>query len=405
MADVYPAPPTEALDEWRPRATNATLSAVLVMFAPVLLAFWLEERRGTLRAAATALYAVIALLSLSSPRWHRLRADSVLAIGLMVATLGLTRAGLGGLGRIVLLPLPLFALLVVSRRASSVMLGLVAALLAAFTVFAYLGWLPVHESGDAWLLASLGTVATIAPLQVLLRRALAFEEGAIARAREASERLIADAEERQRLEREVIESSERERRTIGHELHDGLCQQLSASLLSARMLERSLANHGAPEAEQAGTLAEVIDAALSDARSLARGLSPGPLAPGGLEAALRELARQVRATVEVDCSVTGAGAPSLDEAAATQLFRIAQEAVQNAVKHAEAGLITIELGEDAEQVTLVIRDDGRGLTADAPAGLGLRSMRGRAVALAGVLEVGAAPGGGTQVICRVPRRA
>jgi hypothetical protein len=137
-----------------------------------------------------------------------------------------------------------------------------------------------------------------------------------------------------------------------------------------------------------------VDAALGDSRSLSRGLSPGPLPPGGLGTALRELARQTRETVEVDCELVGGGAPSAGGADAVQLYRIAQEATQNAVKHAAAGRITIELAEDGAEVRLAVRDDGKGMPAAAPPGLACDPVPAARFCPCRDVEVAAGEGGG-----------
>ncbi|HEY3452581.1 MAG TPA: ATP-binding protein [Myxococcales bacterium] len=403
-APAHPHAPA-SLDEWRPWATGATLWAALIADFPALLAGLVRDLAWGTRLLYLGLYALLGAMAIARRLDHRLRAGVFLASGYLLAAVGLVRIGLGGSGRMLLLALPLFALLLIGRRAGAGCLAVSILLQAAFTTLAYLELLPevpAQVAGNAWLTHSVLILMTLVPLGVLLERALAFQEDALRRAQAASARAAAEAEERRRLEREVIEVSEREQLRVGHELHDGLCQQLTAGLLSARLLERELKARQASEAEQAGALAEMVDGALADARSLSRGLSPGPLPAGGLGTALRELARQVRETVEVDCELVGSGAPSAGGADATQLYRIAQEATQNAIKHAEAGRITIELSEDDAEVRLQVRDDGRGLMPSAPPGLGLRSMLGRAVSIGGTLEVAPAEGGGTSVICRVP---
>ncbi len=404
-----PAAPLESLDGWRPFATQVTLLAALVADLPGLVLGLMRDRTWQTRAAYLGLYGLLLALALAKRVDYRVRAGVMVALGFALAIIGLARLGLGGSGRTLLLVLPLFGLLLVGRRFGAACLAVAFVAYSTFAVLAWRGLLPTPPpqlDGAAWLAHGILSLISLLPLAVLLERALAFQERALVRAQEATERLAAAAEERRRLELEVVEVSEREQLRVGHELHDGLCQQLTAALLSARLLERDLASRAAPEAAQAGALAELVDAALGDSRSLSRGLSPGPLPPGGLGTALRELARQTRETVEVDCELVGGGAPSAGGADAVQLYRIAQEATQNAVKHAAAGRITIELAEDGAEVRLAVRDDGKGMPAAAPPGLGLRSMLGRALSIGGTLEVAPGEGGGgTAVVCRVPKAA
>jgi len=400
-----PSPAPETLDAWRPKATQALLWAGLVADLPALVVAVRRDAAPGLRAAYLAGYVTLAALALWPRLDHRIRAGTIIAIAYALAVVGLVRLGLEGAGRTFAFGLPFIGFLLVGRRFGRLCVAVTLLLYAGFTVAAFLGVLPdapFLPVGEAWLAQGFFLLVVLLPLAVLLESALTFQENALTRVKIASEKLAAIAEERRRLEAEVIEVSERERRAVGHELHDGLCQQLTAGLLSARLLERDLAGKQAPEAAQAGALAEIIDTALADARSLARGLSPGPLPSGGLVVALRELARQVRETAEVDCEVLGPGAPSVAGTEATQLFRIAQEATQNAVKHAAAERIEIELVEDEVEVRLAICDDGKGLPSLASPGLGMRSMQGRALSIGATLEVGPRAAGGTEVCCRFP---
>ena len=394
--------PPESLEQWRPRLLTASLAASMIAVAPGFVMVLARDLDFGLRAFYVADYALLASMALLPRRFHRVRTAGFLVAGYALAAVTLGHLGLGGVGRLLLLGLPLFGLLLGNRTLGTATLLLSFAVYGLFTVLAFLGRLPALPplvSGEVWLAQGIFMLMVLLPLAVLLERTLAFQETALVRVRAAAERSAAEAEERQRLEREVVEATERERRAVGHELHDGLCQQLTAGLIAARMLERELSGRAAGEARHAGSLAEIVDVALGEARALARGLSPGPLPAGGLGAALRELARQIRETVEVDCELVGDGAPSLGGAEAMQLFRIAQEATQNAVKHAGATRLTLELSEDRDGVRMCVRDDGRGLPADAAPGLGMRSMRARALSLGGSLGIRPVEPTGTEVVC------
>jgi signal transduction histidine kinase len=149
-------------------------------------------------------------------------------------------------------------------------------------------------------------------------------------------------------------------------------------------------------------------------RSLSRGLVPGEVDPAGLAAALEELAARTRAQAGVDCTFTGSGPVQVpDTACATHLLRIAQEAVNNALRHARARHVRIALHAEADRLTLSVEDDGVGLAGPAGErggvsrlavqGLGIRLMRYRAGLIGGTLAVGPAPGGGTRVSCTLRR--
>jgi two-component system, NarL family, sensor histidine kinase NreB len=214
----------------------------------------------------------------------------------------------------------------------------------------------------------------------------------------------AQDEEGLRLEREILEVSERERRRIGHDLHDGLGQHLTGIELMSQALEQKLAAKTPDEAAQAARIALHVRDAIRQTKSLARGLSPVELDANGLMSALQELAANVRDMFRVNCAVRSSTTVLVNEpAVATHLFRIAQEAVSNAIKHGSAGRIEIELARAEADLVLVVRDDGRGIAADSNrAGMGLRIMNYRAAMVGGALSVERNEPRGTLVICAVP---
>lgn len=221
--------------------------------------------------------------------------------------------------------------------------------------------------------------------------------------REGRRRIQAEAMERRFLERSLLETAERERRSIGHELHDGVCQQITGALLRCRVAERSLGAREVPEVAHLQVMADLLDSSLGEAHALAQGLSPGDLEPGALGAALTELARRTRERFEVACEFTedGSGA-AVDGPATTQLYRIAQEAVNNALKHAAPQGVWIGLHREDGRILLSVEDDGRGLGSGQPTGMGQRIMRYRAELIGGVISLGPRPGGGTRLVCAAP---
>lgn len=393
------------LDEWRRRVLTTLLVATAVVGLPALGSVLVRDSSPYLRATYLTAYALEVAMIPVPMRFHRLRLAGLLTAGYLLLVPSMLNLGLAATIRLLLVALPLIAILLGSRRLGGVTIGLSIAIHAVFTVLAYRGVLPAPRpqlGGAEWLTHGLILVMGMVMLTVLFDRAIGFQERLLIEARAATERLAEEAQRRAQLEREVIEATERERRRVGHELHDGLCQQLTAGLLAARLLETDLVERGAGEAHQAGMIAEVVEGALGEARALSRGLSPGPMGEGGLGVALRELARQVRETVEVECVAEGSGAPSLGSAEALQLYRIAQEATQNAVRHADASRIVLSLSERDGWVRLSVVDDGRGLARDPKPGMGLSSMRARAMALGGSFEARPAEPSGTEVVCRVP---
>lgn len=216
--------------------------------------------------------------------------------------------------------------------------------------------------------------------------------------------LRADVAHRERLEKEVLEVAEREQRRIGQDLHDGLCQQLTGVSLLSRSLQQQLDGAAAADAVR---VTQLINDSIEQTRRVTRGLHPVPDEPMGLQIALTELAASVSSTARVPCRCDcPKPVPIPNQSAATNLYRIAQEAVQNALRHAAASGIVIGLVTDERTVTLTVRDDGRGIAEPRPGqGLGLEIMRYRAESIGGAFSVARAPEGGTVVTCALPRRA
>lgn len=218
--------------------------------------------------------------------------------------------------------------------------------------------------------------------------------------------ILRDIAERKALERQVIEISSAEQERIGRDIHDGIGQQLTGLGMSAGSIERRLASAGHPaEAEAVAGLRRHLQAALEEARRLARGLSPVEIDPEGLADALAELAESCRSATSVECHYEGKPAvPVEDRSVALHLYRIAQEAVNNAARHAEAEHIALHLDSEPEGLVLTVRDDGKGIDPNQEnhSRLGLQIMRYRAGIIGGRLSIGPAEGGGTRVRCVVP---
>jgi two-component system, LuxR family, sensor kinase FixL len=218
---------------------------------------------------------------------------------------------------------------------------------------------------------------------------------------------IRDITERKRLEKENLEISEREQRRIGRDLHDGLCQHLAGIEMLSQVLARKLAPRAKEAAARATDIARAVRDAISQTRLLARGLSPVTLESEGLMSALAELAlnteKMFRVRCEFDCPEV---VKFNDHAAATHLFRIAQEAVSNAIRHGKAIRLLIQLRESADGIALRISDDGVGFPDDfaGGSGMGLRVMQTRIGMVGGTLRVEQPPDGGVAVICHAPHR-
>ncbi|MCW5552972.1 MAG: PAS domain S-box protein [Verrucomicrobiae bacterium] len=216
---------------------------------------------------------------------------------------------------------------------------------------------------------------------------------------------VRDVSERKRLEREILEISDREQHRIGQDLHDGLCQQLAGIELMSQVLERKLAASSPTDAERVAELGGHVRAAIAQARQLAHGLSPVTLESEGLMSALQELANNSHKMFRVTCKFV-CDPPVLvhDQTVATHLYRIAQEAVSNAIKHGKAQHVTLSLKNAGGRNVLMIKDDGVGLPKVLPKGkgMGLRIMQYRARMIGGAAMVERDLDGGTSVICSTP---
>lgn len=216
--------------------------------------------------------------------------------------------------------------------------------------------------------------------------------------------IVQDVSERRALEREVIEISTAEQARIGREIHDGICQQLLATDLIVLGLERRLARGGADAQtlESLRQAATQIEQALAQARALANGSAPVHIDAGSLRTSLEAMAASASSSHGLPCVLEFSGdAGGLDQVTATHLYRIAQEAVVNAAKHAQATRIDIRFDARGPAFDLRVSDDGVGLPEAAPAWghLGLSIMRYRARIIGASLAVVSRPGAGTEVRC------
>jgi signal transduction histidine kinase len=222
---------------------------------------------------------------------------------------------------------------------------------------------------------------------------------------ERSRDLFNEMSERGRMEREIIELSERERRRFGQELHDVVCQELASVTIAAHMLARKLLATEHDETALAREIARMTDHALETTRSVARGFFTAGFDGAGLAEALREAARYTTEHHCIPCVVHWQeNLVITNEDIVIHLFRIAQEAIRNVVKHAAASHIEVSLRCEDKMFRLTIEDNGRGLSAPngERKGLGLRIMSYRAKLIGGEFKTEHPPKGGTRVVCQVP---
>lgn len=238
----------------------------------------------------------------------------------------------------------------------------------------------------------------------LLARLRSFNRNLEGQVRQRTHALTEEIAERERLERELLEISEREQRRIGQDLHDSLCQHLTGATLAAQVLEEKLMTFNSPLAADANKMVELVEEGIDLSRSLAKGLYPVEMETDGLMLALEEYAvttcRLFKVTCRFECDL-----PVLihDPATAGHLYRIAQEAVGNAIKHGRAGNILIRLDANEENTMLSIKDDGTGLPEPLPKnrGMGLRIMAHRSAMIGGKFSALQIKPTGTLVRCEL----
>jgi signal transduction histidine kinase len=239
----------------------------------------------------------------------------------------------------------------------------------------------------------------------LLRSLRLTQETLEQRVEERTASLSSELAERRRLESEILAIGEREQRRIGLDIHDSLCQHLTGTALAEQFLVEKLAARGAPEVADANRVVGLIEDAISLARGLAAGLFPLETDGGDLSNALSELAAHFSSRFNVACRFHLAEpVPIHDTVVATHLYRIAQEAVHNAIRHGRARAIDIRLAQSGSVVQLVIRDDGSGIAAGKPIhqGMGLRNMKYRASIIGGSLTLDGGESGAI-VTCTFPQ--
>ncbi|NCC51545.1 MAG: hypothetical protein EOM20_10050 [Spartobacteria bacterium] len=218
----------------------------------------------------------------------------------------------------------------------------------------------------------------------------------------ANRKLKRSVDERRRLEKEILDVSTLEKQRIGQDLHDSLAQELTGIGLLSRALAQELKDKKLPEADSAEKISSFMKEARTMVRRIARGLMPVEMDAEGLGDALRRLADDAAAKFGLPC-VFNEEEPSRvrDDAVAIHLYHIAQEAINNAARHASPSFIDIGLKTDDGRGELTVTNDGEGMpdeTSDGE-GMGLRTMRYRAEMIGGSLQIIAHPEGGTIIQC------
>jgi len=223
--------------------------------------------------------------------------------------------------------------------------------------------------------------------------------------RQRTAALTQEMQERRRLEKELLEAGEREQRRIGHDLHDSLCQHLTGTALAGQVLGKKLTDKSLPEAAAANHLVQLVEEGIELTRTIARGLHPVEMQAENLADNFQELAATASERFNVSCKFECPQPAMLQDASAvTHLYRIAQEAVTNAVRHGKARHVNICLDSADNETVLTVTDDGTGLPENARnnQGMGLRIMAYRASMIGATFNIERLQLRGTRVTCTLP---
>jgi signal transduction histidine kinase len=231
-----------------------------------------------------------------------------------------------------------------------------------------------------------------------------FQKNLEARVRDRTSALTQEIATRERLEQEMLDISERERKRIGYDLHDGLGQQLTGAALAVQVVQERIAKRDLPEAADLVRAVSLIEDGIAICRKLAQSLQPVEEQAGGLMEALQRLSDTTTELFKIHCRLDCEFPIVIkDVSTADHLYRISQEAISNSVKHGHAHNIVISLEDRDKATVLSIADDGIGILDQVQSsGLGLKIMAQRARLIGAKLEISRSPLGGTIVTCSLP---
>ncbi|HYG23605.1 MAG TPA: PAS domain S-box protein [Verrucomicrobiae bacterium] len=270
---------------------------------------------------------------------------------------------------------------------------------------------PLRDSYDnvsGWL-SSITDITRLKQAETALRRSHEELESRVrertAALSKANAQLQTAMAERRRLEHELLEITEKERRRIGLDLHDDLGQKLSGIALMVKGLQLKLTKDGSTEAKEAGKIHRLIQQAMDHASDVAHDLATLDFRDKALPDALRELSQHAKNSFRIACRFESDDAvPALESNVVRQLYKITQEALTNAIKHGKAKKVGIALAADTDKVMLTIRNSGVPFPSvvGRNAGMGLRIMNYRANLIEASIEIKPGKPDGTVVTCLVP---
>ncbi len=411
------------LRAWRHRAVFVfSLASSLAFMPPVILMVTGQARPHGWPAVLIAVGGYFSFVVCALLYWidYRVRAWVLLAGGYTVALIHLVTIPHGPFGRALPILLPIMAYVFFGSWTGRIitlvsigillvgpLLGNTPGLVEALTLE------PAEEplSANVFIEQAIALIALLVGQMILLDRfqhflmqslaGLQCESGKLAL---AYANLKRELQERRRLEFELARAADEERCRLGVDIHDGVCQQLTGALLRCEAMSRRLERGERLCFEEVAPLSTLLEEAIDESHAIAKGLCPLESFPGALAAALQTLCKRTREGTGISCQFLAEGDTNVpDPLKAQHLYRIAQEGLSNAVRHANAGRIVVRLRGEDDGLVLEVEDNGVGMTVDASAeGMGLRTMAYRANLLEGKLAVTPVSEGGTLIVCRVP---
>lgn len=405
------------LTGWRHNATQTLSIASALVYLPVVaivLAGQGPPLTGLVKSVTVLLYGILLLQLVLWRVDYRIRVGIHLTDGYLLAFIVGMALPQGPFIRAIPLILPLIATIFYGKSAGRIATGIsILILLAApfLSTSPGLAGILVPEGEHASrlpafvLFQGIALTAILLQVVVLLERFHKMLMRSLADRTMAHQKLKEEMAERRRLEHEVARIADDERRRLGNEIHDGICQQITAALLRSEALTESLVPADASATDALAGLTTLLEETIDEARAVAHGLCPLESDPEALAAALRTLTDRIRASSGIACTLeTNGNVRVADAATANHLYRIAQEATSNALRHAYANRIAVTLNGSEGSLLLEVEDDGDGLPDSSHArGMGLRTMSYRADLMEGSLIATTGANGGTRITCRVPR--
>jgi signal transduction histidine kinase len=414
----------DILREWRRKAADIVIAASVLLNLPLLIVFSLAYGPAytwPVRVAAIASYLILLAVALLRRISYQTRVWALLGSIYLAASIGILAVPQGPYVRVLPIVAPILAIGLIGVRAARIAILVSAIVMIPVPLLSSLAGVArvfvsdlgrVNVPPGFVLVQGAALIAQMIIVMILLERfygfllqALAAQRQAAAEQGAANLKLEREIEERRRLEREVARIGDDERRRVGNEVHDGVCQQLTGALLRCQALELRLGQGMPLSSVELEALSSLLGQTINEAHAVAQGLCPLEPTPEALGQALRRLVKRTRTASGVRCEFLVAGDVRVpDPTTAHHLYRITQEALSNAVRHARADRIAVELRGSEDRLILRVEDNGVGLQNNrASGGMGLRTMACRAQMLEGEFTIGPAPDGGTCMMCRVPR--